>query len=240
MLLLSSRCFWEPAESLLKQPGILATTVGYMGNAAAKNKPPPSYDTVCFGNDYVEAVRVAYDDDILPYPQLLDLFFELQKPGNNRQYASVIFVEDSSNGKTTSNFKSGSSSSDDEQLAIQWKNESMQTKVKRSDNLPYSYVEIEPMQTSFFRAEEYHQRYWEKQRLRALVGVALIAGSSGAYDNVVPFSTSMNVVGLGNVDLDTVCNAAFLVGAGWMILERLVTNGYVRELKSGDFVKMLQ
>ena len=41
-------CFWEPAESLLKQPGVLATTVGYTG--APVNKPPPTYDSVCFGN----------------------------------------------------------------------------------------------------------------------------------------------------------------------------------------------
>ena len=137
-------CFWEPAESLLKQPGVLATTVGYTG--APENKPPPTYDSVCFGNDFVEAVRVVYDDDIISYNQLLDNFFEYQKPGYSRQYASVIFTNDDN----------------EESLATEWKedNSSKQTKVAGQYNL----VDIEPS-SAFYKAEEYHQRYWEKQRL---------------------------------------------------------------------------
>ncbi|KAL3771878.1 hypothetical protein ACHAWO_008664 [Cyclotella atomus] len=161
-------CFWEPAESLLKQPGVLQTTVGYTG--APPTKPPPTYDTVCFGNDYVEGVRVVYDDEIVSYNQLLDYFFELQKPGISRQYASIIFVDaDSDDGEEMT------------RQASKWKEENVATKVKRGDNLPYSIVEIEPL-TKFYKAEEYHQRYWEKQRLRAFVGVLLIAGASSAYD----------------------------------------------------------
>eukprot|EP00985_Skeletonema_marinoi_P018070 scaffold10022_cov156-Skeletonema_marinoi.AAC.27 len=198
------RCFWEPAESLLKQPGVLATTVGYTG--APPNKPPPSYDTVCFGNDYVEAVRVVYDDTILDYTTLLDKFFEVQKPGLSRQYASIVFVTDDN---------------EEEEEVNKWKNAAIKTKVKRqSDNLPYELVEIEPT-SSFYRAEEYHQRYWEKQRLRAGLAVLLVAGASGAYDD---FGGGVIV---------------FLVGAGWMILERLVVRD-VRELKSGDMILELK
>jgi len=209
------RCFWEPAESLLKQPGVLATTVGYTG--APPNKPPPSYDTVCFGNDYVEAVRVVYDDTILDYTTLLDKFFEVQKPGLSRQYASIVFVTDNN----------------EEEEVNKWKTAAIKTKVKRtSDNLPYELVEIEPT-SSFYRAEEYHQRYWEKQRLRAGLAVLLVAGASGAYDDF-----GGGVIGnfeLGGLTFDTICNAVFLVGAGWMILERLVVRD-VRELKSGDMI----
>ncbi len=84
-------CFWEPAESLLKKD-VIATAVGYAG--APPGKPAPTYDAVCFGNDLVEAVRVAYDNEILSYSALLDHFHECQKPKYTRQYASVIFAND--------------------------------------------------------------------------------------------------------------------------------------------------
>ena len=209
------RCFWEPAESLLRQPGILATTIGYTG-CTSPNKPPPSYDTVCFGNDYVEAVKVVYDDDIVPYNQLLDYFFEFQKPGVKRQYASVIFVDENSK--------------EEAKMANEWKDENIATKVKRKDNLPYEFVQIEPL-TRFYKAEEYHQRYWEKQRLRAFIGAILIAGASGAYDGM--FDGELENVSFFGLEFDSLCNAVFLVGAGWMLLERLIARD-VKELKRGD------
>ena len=223
------RCFWEPAESFLKQPGVLATTVGYTG-CVKQNKPPPTYDTVCFGNDYVEAVRVAYDDEILTYRDLLDIFFDLQKPGYKRQYASVIFVDDDSIvGDDSSGCDAGVSKSQ-EQIAMQWKENAIQTKICRPrDKLRYETVQVEPL-TSFYRAEEYHQKYWEKLRLRALVGILLIAGSSGAFNEI--FSVSVDTLLLGGASLETLCNGAFLVGAAWMILERLMARD-VRELDKG-------
>jgi len=212
-------CFWEPAESLLKHPGVLATTVGYTG--APPNKPPPSYDTVCFGNDYVEAVRVVYDDTILDYTTLLDEFFDAQKPGLSRQYASIVFVDDTK--------------SSEQQQAMEWKSTNVKTKVKRSDNLPYEIVEIEPL-SKFYRAEEYHQRYWEKQRLRAAIAVVLLAGSSGAFDDLG--GGAIGQFEVGGFAFDTICNGVFLVGAAWMILERLIARD-VRELRSGDLIAEL-
>ncbi|KAL7464271.1 hypothetical protein ACHAXS_004608 [Conticribra weissflogii] len=221
-------CFWEPAESLLKQPGVNATIVGYIGNANAASKPPPSYDTVCFGNDYAEAVRVAYDDDIISYDKLLDYFFEYQKPVvGSRQYGSFIFVSKSD--------KEGQG-----EMAKKWKEQKMRREGSRAkDNLPYSIVNIETMETSFFKAEEYHQRYWEKQRLRALFGVILLAGAGGAYDTAVPISFLQSLFGIDGFDLPSlefVCNAAFLMGSGWLLLERLVDRS-VSVLNDGDFVK---
>ncbi|KAL7493575.1 hypothetical protein ACHAWT_004988 [Skeletonema menzelii] len=215
----NNRCFWEPAESLLKHPGVLATTVGYTG--APPNKPPPSYDTVCFGNDYVEAVRVVYDDTILDYTTLLDEFFDAQKPGLSRQYASIVFVDDTK--------------SSEQQQAMEWKSTNVKTKVKRSDNLPYEIVEIEPL-SKFYRAEEYHQRYWEKQRLRAAIAVVLLAGSSGAFDDLG--GGAIGQFEVGGFAFDTICNGVFLVGAAWMILERLIARD-VRELRSGDLIAEL-
>eukprot|EP00957_Ditylum_brightwellii_P050098 3797928-Ditylum_brightwellii.AAC.1 len=58
-------CFWEPSETLLSKDGILATTVGYTGGKP--NAKAPTYDSVCYGRDWVEAVRVVYDDTIVSY-----------------------------------------------------------------------------------------------------------------------------------------------------------------------------
>ena len=213
-------CFWEPAESLLKRPGILATNVGYAG--APPGKPPPTYDTVCFGNDWVEAVRVAYDDEALTYRELLDYFFEYQKPGYKRQYASVIFAGDQSEAKE----------------AKRWKEErskEVMLTTKRKDGVSYDIIEIEP-NSSFYRAEEYHQRYWEKQRLRGLLAVILIAGESGVYNKYVERFMGLNTVELVfGMSFDGVCGAVFLAGAAWMLIERLVARN-VRELKPGDLI----
>jgi len=126
---------------------VIATTVGYTG-CPSPNKPPPTYDTVCFGNDYVEAVKVVYDDTIVSYETLLDYFFELQKPGYKRQYASVIFID-----------KEGEDAEEKARVATDWKENRARFRGRRSDNLPYDIVQIEPL-TAFYKAEEYHQRYW--------------------------------------------------------------------------------
>lgn len=210
-------CFWKPAESLLKEPGVLATTVGYTG--APPDKQAPTYDSVCFGRDWVEAVRVAYDDEVLTYEQLLDYFFQYQnpKPGY-RQYDSIIFANDGNEEKVANKWKADSASS-----------------AKQKRELPYDIVEIEPV-SKFYKAEEYHQRYWEKQRLKFFIGFLLIAGESGAYNNL--FDGVLGKLEVNGLSFDGICGAVFLLGAAWTLLERLVTNGNVKELNEGDLVGM--
>jgi len=225
-------CFWEPSETLLKQPGILASAVGYTGAplSVTSRRPPPTYDTVCFGNDYVEAVRVVYDDSVVTYETVLDYFYECQKPGYTRQYASVIFANDEKEGKIAERWKLDRRSNNREG-----------TKKGGDDNSNFSYdnVSVEPA-SPFYRAEEYHQRYWEKQRLRGLFGLALIAGESGAYDTYVEniIGTQMMEDLLFGQSFDTLCGGVFLAGAGWMLVERLIARD-VRELKPGDLIQQL-
>lgn len=192
-------CFWEPAESLLKEDGVFATSVGYAG-APPKTKPP-TYDDVCFGNKYVEAVRVAYDDEVISYDTLLDAFFRLQKPGGSRQYQSVVFAE----------------GADETSRAAEWKK-----------NGGKVIVSIEPL-GPFYRAEEYHQEYWVKQRLRAVAAIFLIAGSSGAFSDYLPETL------FAGINTETAFNGTFLVGAAWMLVERLIAAD-VRVLSPGDII----
>ena len=112
----------------------------------------------------------------------------------------------------------------EEKEAEQWKKERLE------DNRSYDIVQIEQA-SPFYKAEEYHQRYWEKQRLRFVIGAALIAGESGAYDAF--FDGALGNMEVFGLSFDSACGALFLVGAAWMILERLVARD-VRELKTGD------
>lgn len=162
---------------------------------------------------------MVYDDDVVSYKELLDYSFTFQKPGIKRQYASIVFVDELSDDGKEETIK-----------VAEWKEENVASKVKREDNLPYSIVQIEPL-TKFYKAEEYHQRYWVKQRARAAIGIILIAGASGAYDKW--FDGAVENVSLFGFSFDTLCNGAFLLGAGWMLLERLIARD-VKELKRGD------
>ena len=64
------RCFWEPSEELLKVEGVIDTVAGYTGNPSATKAP--TYDSVCFSPNWVEGVRVQYDDEKISYSELLD------------------------------------------------------------------------------------------------------------------------------------------------------------------------
>ena len=142
-------CFWKPSEELLKANGVVDTVAGYTGNPNAK-KVPPTYEDVCFGRDWVEAVRVRYDNEKISYSKLLDAFFEAQEPrAGSRQYASIVFPHVNDN--------------EQQQTAEKWLQDN-QDRV-RSDGGPALLTQIE-RQSPFYKAEEYHQEYWQKMRPR--------------------------------------------------------------------------
>eukprot|EP00980_Cylindrotheca_fusiformis_P028240 scaffold22589_cov138-Cylindrotheca_fusiformis.AAC.3 len=189
-------CFWEPSEALLKVDGVVDTIVGYTGNPSATDKAP-TYDSVCFGNQWVEGVRVKYDDDKLSYQELLEAFFKSQKPKiGSRQYASIIFPHDE----------------EQTQIANDW----IQTNANRQrdeDGFMASWTAIEP-RTKFFKAEGYHQRYWQKQRPRFALIVCLLAIATGALNSVVPDVYQQTV--------ETAANASVLLIAAVQLLERVL------------------
>jgi peptide-methionine (S)-S-oxide reductase len=162
-------CFWEPAEALLKLDGVIDTVSGYTGNEkfdADPSKTLPNYDSVCFGRDWVEGVRVTYDTDKISYESLLDAFFEAQKPQlGSRQYGSIIFPHDEEQLK----------------LAQQWQQGSV---LKRdSDGFQNDWTQIEYPRTKFYAAEGYHQNYWQKQRPRFALIFVLLLISTGLGDH---------------------------------------------------------
>ncbi len=140
-------CFWGVEESFRQIPGVTATAVGYSGGRTSN----PTYQDVCSdGTGHAEVVEVDYDPKVVSYDQLLDVFWNghnptqlnRQGPDVGTQYRSAIFFHDAEQEKAARASK--------ERLAA-------------SGKFARPIVtEISPAQP-FWRAEEYHQRYFEKR-----------------------------------------------------------------------------
>ena len=139
-------CFWGSEATFRQIPGVLATEVGLEGGSTTN----PTYEDVCTDKTgHAETVRVTFDPQKVSYQQLLEVFFEhhdpttvdRQGPDSGTQYRSVIFYH------TPEQQKSAEAE-----------------KEKRDDSGDY----VGPIVTAilpaknFYRAEEYHQNYFEK------------------------------------------------------------------------------
>ena len=142
-------CFWGVEESFRHQVGILKTAVGYSGGVR-KN---PTYQEVCHGETgHAEAVQIQYDPQKITYEALLTIFWNCHNPTTlNRQgpdvgaqYRSIIFYH------TPEQQQAAETSKQALTLAGQYKDPIV--------------TEIIPA-TEFYRAEEYHQHYLEKNGL---------------------------------------------------------------------------
>lgn len=140
-------CFWGVEDRFRKTAGVIDAVSGYMGGHTDK----PSYREVCGGDTgHAETVSVHYDSDRISYGQLLDLFFEMHNPTTlNRQgpdfgsqYRSAVFVAD-----------------DKEKEAVVRKI----AEIDRSGKWAQPVVtQVNEPGSTFWPAEEYHQRYYEK------------------------------------------------------------------------------
>ena len=147
-------CFWGVEESFLSTQGVTETEVGYIGGTTSN----PSYQDVCRGDtNHAEAVRVFFDSEIIMYEELLDVFFKIHNPTTlNRQgydfgtqYRSAIFYQNDSQKKI----------SEDKIKVLN--NKTFQNKIT---------TKIEEA-TTFWIAEEYHQKYIRKKQDRNYFGI---------------------------------------------------------------------
>ncbi|MBI2606499.1 MAG: bifunctional methionine sulfoxide reductase B/A protein [Deltaproteobacteria bacterium] len=143
---LAGGCFWGVEELVRKLPGVIETRVGYTGGLTDH----PVYDQVHRGDSgHAEAVQVIFDPKKLSYEDLLAYFFRLHDPttlnrqGNDRgtSYRSAIFYHDEAQKKIAEKVKARVDKSG------KWKNPVV--------------TEIVPA-TKFFDAEDYHQKYLQK------------------------------------------------------------------------------
>ncbi len=138
-------CFWG-VEATFRELDIIDAAVGYMGGTTDN----PTYKEVCTDRTgHVEVVQVEYDPAVIRYETLLEKFWAChnptqhnrQGPDRGSQYRSVIFYHDERQRESAGKSKQAldESGSLDKPVA----------------------TKIEPAAT-FWRAEEYHQRYLEK------------------------------------------------------------------------------
>ena len=141
-------CFWGVEHRFGKVKGVVETVVGYTGGKTQN----PTYKDVCTDKTgHAEVVRVTFDPSIVSYEELLEFFWDIHNPTTlNRQgwdvgtqYRSAVFYYDE----------------DQKKAAIRLKEE-----LDKSGKYQKPIVtEIVPV-SKFTRAEEYHQKYNEKNR----------------------------------------------------------------------------
>ncbi|MGY5152106.1 MAG: peptide-methionine (S)-S-oxide reductase MsrA [Candidatus Nitrosopumilus sp. bin_6a] len=139
-------CFWHVEDLLNKTNGVKSTAVGYIGGQL----PNPTYEEVCTDKTgHAEAVEVDYDPNEISFEELLDVFWSNHNPTTlNRQgpdigiqYRSAIFYHDERQKEIAENSK-----------------HSLEKSGKYDNPI---VTEIVPAPT-FYKAEEYHQKYFKK------------------------------------------------------------------------------
>jgi len=139
-------CFWCIEAAYKELDGIEAVTSGYAGGHVEN----PSYREVCTGNTgHAEVVQLEYDPAVISYEEILEVFFTVhdptqlnrQGPDVGTQYRSIILAHDA----------------EQRELAEQYV-EALDEEGGYDDPVVTEIAELE----TFYRAEEKHQDYFEK------------------------------------------------------------------------------
>ena len=137
-------CFWGPEIKFSTIDGIIKTEVGYCGG----DSPKTTYKEVCTGNtNHAEVVKLDFDEKIISYEKILKIFFQIhdpttlnsQGPDVGTQYRSEIFYLNDNQKKLA-------------EKILKDTNERLLGKVVTKISLLKNYCP----------AEEYHQKYLEK------------------------------------------------------------------------------
>ncbi|MBI4150575.1 peptide-methionine (S)-S-oxide reductase MsrA [Candidatus Woesearchaeota archaeon] len=138
-------CFWGVQALFDAIPGVLSTRVGYTGGLT-KN---PTYEDVCSdATGHAEALEITFDPDKVSYEQLLKIFWEnhdptqmnRQGPDEGTQYRSAIFYH-----------------SDAQKSIAEKSKEQLQSRASKT--IVTQIVKA----STFYPAEDYHQKYLEKR-----------------------------------------------------------------------------
>lgn len=141
--ILAAGCFWGVEHLMKKEHGVISAFSGYIGGSCVN----PTYEEVCSHlTGHLEAVEVIFDPDKTSYENILKAFFELhdftqsngQGPDIGPQYLSKIFVL----------------SEKQAQVALK-----LLLELSKKGYKPATEIVIA---SAFYKAEEYHQNYYEK------------------------------------------------------------------------------
>jgi peptide-methionine (S)-S-oxide reductase len=141
-------CFWGVEETFRQVKGVTGTRVGYTGGKI----PNPTYEAVCsHGTGHAEAIEIEFEPTQVSYEDLLEIFWQnhdptqvnRQGPDVGDQYRSAIFVH-----------------SPEQEKAARASKERLEQSGRHRRPI---VTQIVPA-TTFWPAEDYHQRYVEKRR----------------------------------------------------------------------------
>ncbi|WP_424014708.1 peptide-methionine (S)-S-oxide reductase MsrA [Halorubrum xinjiangense] len=139
-------CFWCVEAAFKELDGVESVTSGYAGG----HDDDPTYREVCSGTTgHAEVVQVEYDPEALSYEDILEIFFTVhdptqlnrQGPDVGSQYRSIVLYHD-----------------DEQRDVVERYVEALDEEGGYDDEV---VTEVEPLET-FYRAEEKHQDYFEK------------------------------------------------------------------------------
>ena len=139
-------CFWGIEAAIRKIEGVASTTVGYAGGSFKD----PTYEDVCSGKTgHAEVVQVEYDPSKVSYEELLRVFWNIhdpttlnrQGPDIGTQYRSAVFFHNP-----------------EQEAAATASKQKLQSSGRYRKSI---VTEITPA-LEFYRAEDYHQQYFEK------------------------------------------------------------------------------
>jgi peptide-methionine (S)-S-oxide reductase len=145
-------CFWHVEAAFQGIPGVTGTAVGYSGGSTDH----PTYREVCSGRTgHAEVLQLEYDPSRTTYEELLEIFWKIhdpttlnrQGPDVGSQYRSAIFFHTPT-----------------QEAAARALKEKLQSSGGRFDRPVVT--EIVPA-AEFWKAEDYHQRYFEKTGQRS-------------------------------------------------------------------------
>lgn len=140
-------CFWGVEAAFRRVTGVSSTAVGYLGGTL-KN---PTYHDVCTGKTgHAEVVQLEYDPSLVSHEELLNVFWSLhdpttlnrQGPDVGTQYRSAIFFHNAA-----------------QEAVAKASKEKLQSSGRYKRDI---VTEMTPA-SEFYRAEEYHQQYFEKR-----------------------------------------------------------------------------
>ncbi len=139
-------CFWGVEAAFRRLPGVVDVAVGYSGGSLEN----PTYEDVCsHRSGHAEVVKVTFDPARVSYDDVLDVFWNChdpttmnrQGPDVGTQYRSAIFFH-----------------SPEQEAAARASRDRLEKSGRHRSPI---VTEITPA-GPFYRAEEYHQRYFEK------------------------------------------------------------------------------
>jgi peptide-methionine (S)-S-oxide reductase len=143
-------CFWGAERRFWNLPGVIQTSVGYMGG----NKPDPTYKEVCTGTtNHAEMVEVVFDPEIISYQRLLAEFWVMHDPTSLNQQGGDIGTQYRSSIFTTS----------PEQMQQALASKEIYQNELTKNGMDQIVTQILPASgVTYWLAEDYHQRYLEK------------------------------------------------------------------------------